>query len=222
MNETLDTSVATAWNNVVTALGTHAGSLGLRPGASDADIAAAEAALGVALPDDYKAWLRLHDGQDHVQNGIDWLPASGRLLPLAVTLERWRDEQEWVDPNDEGFKYGQDDRRIRCVIRHPKRIVIAGNLWGDGDNTYLDLVPGTDGVVGQVIVAVTECDFLVVANSFLDFLQRWSAAFGSGKLTVTGEHGFPRVDLARKEHPADRWESALRDVAPLGRPAGVA
>jgi cell wall assembly regulator SMI1 len=213
----IDQAVAKVWQRIETCLGEHRKSLVVRPGANADAIAAAEATLGVALPADYKAWLLLHDGEDHVEGRVEWLPAFGRLLPLAVTLERWQYEQEWVEPNDPGLRYGHDDKRIRSVIRHPKRIVIAGNQWGDGDSTYLDLIPGTAGTVGQVIVGVTECDFLVVGNSFLDFLERWAAAFEAGVLGVVEYDGLQRVDLIDKQAPWQRWESALRDVAPVGR-----
>lgn len=216
----MDDPVRAAWSRILSCLGEHASTLALRPGASDARIAEAEAELGVELPADYRAWLRLHDGEDPVEGRIEWLPAFGRLLPLAVTVDRWRDEQEWVDPDDEGYRYGQDDLRIRCVVRHPKRIVVAGNLWGDGDNTYLDLIPGVSGTVGQVIVAVTECDFVVVGTSFLDFLERWATAFEAGTLTVTDLDGTKRVDLRDKPHPSTRWESALRGVSALSAAVG--
>jgi cell wall assembly regulator SMI1 len=209
-------AVSDLWDRVTACLGEHASSLKLREGASEAAIAEAERALGVELPADYKAWLRLHDGEDDVMNRVEWLPAWGRLLPIAVTLERWRDEQEWAQTDDdEGFNYVQDDDRIRCVVKHAKRIVIAGNRYGDGDNTYLDLIPGPKGTVAQVIVATTECDFEVVGTSFVDFLKRWVSAFEAGTLSVRTDGDSPRVDWTHKQNPWDRWEAALRDVAPL-------
>lgn len=203
------------WQRITTCLGEHAATLKLRDGASEAEIARVEAAIGVELPADYKAWLRLHDGEDHVDGRVEWLPAYGRLLPIGDTLERWTDEQEWVEADDEGMGYAQDDDRILCVVRHPKRIVIAGNLYGDGDNTYLDLIPGPSGTVGQVIVATTECDFEVVGTSFLDFLQRLASACEAGTLSVSTGEDSPRLDLTNKENPWDRWESVLRDQKPL-------
>lgn len=209
-------AVSEVWKRITTCLGEHASGSKFREGASEAAIAEVERALGVELPADYRAWLQLHDGEDDAKGRIEWLPAWGRMLPIAVTLERWRDDQEWAQTDDdETFGFFQDDDRIRGVVKHAKRIVIAGNRWGDGDNTYLDLIPGPAGIVGQVIVATSECDFEVVGTSFLDFLQRWASAFEAGTLAVrAGEEG-PRVDWAVKAHPSDRWESVLRDVSPL-------
>ncbi len=203
------------WTRITTCLGEHASTLTLRPGASEATIAEVERALGVELPADYRAWLRLHDGEDDVEGRVEWLPAWGRLLPIAETLERWRDEQEWAQTDvDESFGWLQDDDRIRGVVKHAKRIVIAGNRYGDGDNTYLDLIPGPAGTSGQVIVATTECDFELVGTSFLDFLRRWASAFEAGTLAVVPREDTNRVDWAMKENPWDRWEAALRQVDP--------
>lgn len=208
--------IAEVWGRVTTCLADHATTLQLRPGASEASIVELERELGVELPADYKAWLRLHDGEDHVEGRVEWLPAWGRLLPIEDTLERWRDEQEWAQSDDdEGFAMFDDGDRVRRVVKHAKRIVIAGNQWGDGDNTYLDLIPGPAGTVGQVIVGVTECDFEVVGRSFTDFLSRWAAAFEAGRLSVGTLDGQLRVDATDKDHVADRWEARLREVAPL-------
>ena len=207
--------VSAAWSRILACLGPHATTLRLRPGASEAALAEAEAAIGVTLPADLRAWYRLHDGEAHAPGRVEWLPAGGRLLPLAVVAERWRDEQEWASADDPGLLHTQDDGRICSVVRHALRIVIAGNQWGDGDNTYLDLVPGPSGTPGQVIVATSECDFEVVGTSFVDFLERWAAAFEAGELRVVNGREGPRVDLAQKPEAWSRWEGALRAVRPL-------
>lgn len=204
--------VKDAWTAVERSLGDAAGSLKLRPPTTAARITKAEKKLKVSLPEDYKAWLTLHDGEDHSDERIEWMPAGGRLLPLDTTLERWEEEQEYAQEADEDT---QDDDRILNVVRHPKRIVIAGNQWGDGDNTYLDLIPGPKGTPGQVIVATTECDFEVVGTSFVDFLERCAAAISAGVLSVQDSGGTLRVDLVDKPDPSMRWEAALRNVRPL-------
>jgi cell wall assembly regulator SMI1 len=208
-------NIEAIWKRVTTCLGEHASTLKLRPGASEATIAGVERELGIALPPDYRAWLLLHDGEDDDDARVEWLPAWGRLLPIEVTLERWRDEQEWAQSDeDPGFESFDDDERIRQVVKHARRIVIAGNRYGDGDNTYLDLAPGPKGSVGQVIVGVTECDFAVVGASFAEFLQRWATAFEAGQLAVSEKGGQLRVDWPAKPNAWDRWESILRGVEP--------
>ncbi len=205
--------VIDSWRRVVACLAEHAERLQLCPPASADAISELERGIGSELPGDYRAWLSLHDGQDQ-RASIEWLPGYGRLLAAEVVLERWRDDQEWVEEDDEGLESTQDDDRIRNVVRHAKRIPIAGNIWGDGDNTYLDLVPGPSGTIGQVIVATSECDFEVIGSSFTDFLRRWATAFEDGTLMIDTTQDPPRVDWATKKNPWDRWEAALRSVRP--------
>ncbi len=207
--------ISDAWTAVAKALGNASETLQLRGPSTTNAIEEAEAKLGISLPDDYKAWLMLHDGEDHSDERVEWLPAWGRLLPLETAVERWEEEQEWVEEGDEGLGYAQDDDRILCVVKHPKRIVIAGNQWGDGDNTYLDLIPGPAGTIGQVIVATTECDFEVVGSSFVDFLERIAAAVQGGLLSVQEQDGTQRLDLVDKPDPSMRWEFVLRELRPL-------
>ena len=54
--------------------------LRLRPGASDAELAAYQEAVGVRFPDDLLALWRLHDGQAEDAEETGWLPE--RWLPV--------------------------------------------------------------------------------------------------------------------------------------------
>ena len=56
----------------------------LRPGASDAALAAAEAELGVTLPAAFKAFYRWHDGQE-ANCYMPWLE-NLTLLPLDAAV----------------------------------------------------------------------------------------------------------------------------------------
>lgn len=57
-------TVIAAWQRIDLWLATHAPRVfdQLNPGASEADIAEAEATLGFALPEDFKASYRIHNG----------------------------------------------------------------------------------------------------------------------------------------------------------------
>jgi hypothetical protein len=54
-----------------------------------------------------------------------------------------------------------------------------------------------------------------VGSSFLDFLRRWASAFEAGSLAIQISPEGPRVDRTVKACPSDRWESVLREIAPL-------
>jgi cell wall assembly regulator SMI1 len=204
--------VAPAFERVVAALGPHGATIAPRPGL--ADTSELEAAIGAPLPDDYKDWLALHDGEDDVGGRVDFLPtAETHLLSARETMDRYRDQLDWFQSDDaEGFAHFSDDDRIRNVVSHARRVILASNAWGDGDNMYLDLCPGPKGTVGQVIVATSECDFEVVGASFGDFLRRLATALEDGLLVVHERNGAAHVVERGTEY--GRWEHVLRAVVP--------
>jgi cell wall assembly regulator SMI1 len=204
--------IANAFERVIAALGPHGATIAPRPGLADAS--ELEAAIGTPLPDDYKAWLALHDGEDNVGGRVDFLPTGEtHLLSASETLARYRDQREWFQSDDDpGFAQFNDDDRIRNVVSHARRVMIASNAWGDGDNMVLDLCPGPKGAVGQVIVATSECDFEVVGESFGDFLRRLATALEDGLLVVHEGKGAAHVVERGTEY--GRWEHVLRGVVP--------
>ncbi len=168
----------TIWQRITKWADRHSLSIQLNPGASQAEITRVEQALGLRFPDDFRAWLQIHDGED-AQQGIRWLENGMRWLPVAQVLEQWQIQQTYYarwgeeDANDD-----QDESRIRNVVYHPKRIPIAesdADAW-----LWLDFTPGPTGIAGQVITNITECDFLVLGSNFRAFLARYVELLESG------------------------------------------
>lgn len=154
----------------------------LRPGATGAEIAAAEAALGLPLPADLRASLQIHDGEDWQQwrQCIRWMIHDTFLLSLDEILSHWNLQQTYYAQWGEEFgdEY-QDEDRIRNVIFHPRRIPIAMNL-DEESGLWLDFTPGPAGVAGQVIMDITECEFIVLASTFHAFLARYLELLETG------------------------------------------
>ncbi|MEU2560969.1 SMI1/KNR4 family protein [Streptomyces longispororuber] len=92
--EELGAHVIAAWDRIERWLHAHAPASAalLRPAAGDADIAAAEAAMGVVLPPALAAWYRLHDGieEDGAADVAGILPSGKTMLPLGVLIEEYR------------------------------------------------------------------------------------------------------------------------------------
>lgn len=177
-----------------------AGSLRLRPGATDHDIGAAEATIGFAFPADFCEHLRVHDGQES-DPPWDWLPGCSPLAPLHALVERWKEERD-LDDGQRDIQDESDDGKHKLGLWYPKRIPIAGNQWWDGDNTYLDLEPGSNGTAGQVITFTSECDLTVLGASFRDAVERYVVLLETGKLVWSGEH-VVQADGPWDGHPAD-------------------
>ncbi|WP_069885949.1 SMI1/KNR4 family protein [Streptomyces luteocolor] len=87
--------VTAAWDRVEAWLQAHApaSALLLRPPASAGDIAAAQDALGVELPDTLAAWYRLRDGSAE-GHGSGFLPSGMMMLPLDQLVEEYRTHTE--------------------------------------------------------------------------------------------------------------------------------
>ena len=167
------------------ALAKRAGqTLALRPGASEAAIAAAEGAMSLSFPPDFRASLLLHDGQDggptaHDQEQLfPWMAGCSPLAPLDAIVQQWTDEKPWFDDTEQPIEL--EDGRLYSSVFHPKRIPIAGTPFWDQDNTHLDLYPGPNGTVGQLITLVSECDFVVLGTSFEDALRAYVDGLESG------------------------------------------
>jgi cell wall assembly regulator SMI1 len=157
-----------AWDAIVKRLG--ASVLGVRPGASEAEIVETEHAIGTRLPESYRAWLAQTDGQ--AIGALEILPSGGRLRSLAELRARHAYERGFDLDTYDDIVEEQDRGRIRWFVFHPRRITIAGNQWLDGDNVSIDLWPGRAGTEGQVIVATNEADFIVLGLSFGELLDR--------------------------------------------------
>ncbi|MBK9260516.1 MAG: SMI1/KNR4 family protein [Polyangiaceae bacterium] len=166
--------------------------LGLRKGASERAIVAAEEALSLRFPDDFRASLLLHDGQDGDESSLfEWMPGCSPLAPLRSrrrALEGGTRARRRISPDR---LQGRGAGRIHSVLWHAKRIPIAGNRWWDGDNTYLDLFPGPKGKIGQLITFVTECDLVVLGSK----LARRARALRGG--TREGRLGLFREEWVR-------------------------
>jgi cell wall assembly regulator SMI1 len=203
------------WERLGSWVAAHTGSsLRLRKGASERSIAAAEKALSLRFPEDFRASLLLHDGQDAGDGGVfEWMPGCDPLAPLEAIVERWKEEQdlagEYTSDEIEVVERG----RLHSVLWHPKRIPVAGNRWWDGDNTYLDLFPGPKGKSGQLVTFVTECDLVVLGPSFREALQDYVEALEQGDWVFSEKKG----GVVPKRDKADEYPNRAEQFAARGR-----
>jgi cell wall assembly regulator SMI1 len=172
--------------------------LGLRSGASEKAVAAAEDAMHLRFPADFRASLLLHDGQEGDEDDLfEWMPGCSPLASLESIVEQWKDEQSNADDDDEEPSVIEDGY-LHNVLFHPKRIPIAGTPDWDGDTSHLDLFPGPDGTKGQLITRVTESDMVVLGSSFSKAIEQYVVGLESG--SWTGESGNKNRAYAYSEY----------------------
>jgi cell wall assembly regulator SMI1 len=197
------------WRRLVDALGADASRLGLRNGASETSIVAAETLMNARFPADYRAWLSIADGQE--ADSLSILPTAGWLISIDRMLLRWAEERQY-DPDDEDENDDDDSEilgngAVLPFVYHPRRITIGGTEFLDEDNTLLDLVPGPEGVSGQVITFVSESELVVLADSFDTYLDRVAELLETEQLVVAeSEYGSPCLHAVAH---AGRWEDLL-------------
>lgn len=152
-----------------------------RPGASEAQIVAFEQVIGRRLPDDYRAFLALHDGQEDTVK-VNWLPCAGRLGSIASIITEYRNSYAEPEPDADAPSYDtfSVEDTVRAVIFHPGRVPIGGMPGYEGRNMHLDFIPGERGEPGQVVTRHTDEDFTCLGDSFLTFLERTADLLDNG------------------------------------------
>ncbi len=159
--------------------------LRLRPGVAEADLSAAEADLGFALPPELRAFLRVHDGQDVTDDDLDifaWMPGCAPLASLEAIVAEWRVERLQNEQSYAGHHPLVVSRgRLHHFLWHPRRIPIAGApLWGS-ERTFVDLFPGPEGRAGQVVTFVNGIELALLGPSLAHALQLHVEALESGE-----------------------------------------
>lgn len=150
-------SVGECGSRIEKAISTHKRKLlaSLRDAASPKALQVLEIAIGGPLPEDLKASLLVHDGQD-IKTGIPLVPpvrrgeGGYRLMAIEEIGDHWR---MWKELSDKG-----EFRKLRCSADKE----IQGGAWwqkgwipladnGAGDFLCVDLCPSGTGTHGQII-----------------------------------------------------------------------
>lgn len=120
-------------------------------GVSPDELAEAEATLGLALPADFKASYRIHNGAGGNGYLLMGYPDFYPLSSVVSSPEAYREllqDAEWAAKKPYWLK-NQEHLPVQPVWRHPAWLNFAGN--GAGDHWCVDLAPAPDGFFGQVL-----------------------------------------------------------------------
>ncbi len=151
------------------------------PPATEAQIEEAEKSLGCRLPEDYRRFLRLHNGQ--VSGGAMVMTCS--LFPVEKLHEahkRYSSVFDGDNPPPTNVDLG-----IRAV-EHSEGWIPIGNSARGRDYLCLDMDPAEEGTVGQVILtAVDFNDHRLLAPNFADFLSHFFEELQTGEILLNEE-----------------------------------
>lgn len=153
----------------------------LQFGADEAQIAAAEQELGLHLPDDLRASLHIHNGQENGKRTL--LGSMWHLLSIEQALHEWRlnnhllNNGHFFDNSANYLPSGQ-----RPIWWCESWLPIAAN--GAGDFVCIDLSP-TSQKRGQILIHWHDsntCDHL--APDFYTWLRRFADDLDNNRYAV--------------------------------------
>ncbi len=156
----------------------------LNPPASDEQIARLEAALGVRLPADYVACLKVHDGQHGYAGLID----GAEFLSCDAILDQWTVWKELLDGGDFEDTRSSPPPGVRDDWWNPRWIPFTHD--GGGNHLCLDLDPAPAGIEGQVIEMWHDADERPLrATGFGAFFEAYVADVVAGRIVYSEEYG---------------------------------
>ncbi|MEK6347289.1 MAG: SMI1/KNR4 family protein [Burkholderia sp.] len=145
--------------------------MALRPGASQTDIETLEGHMGVRLPESFKQFLLIHDGQD----GFGLVYGS-QLLSLSGIRQQWNNWRS-IDENamnDDCAEFMGSEPQGFIKPLYSNRNWIPFSHDGGGNHVGMDFDPDAQGAVGQVIAFGRDEDLKrLLANSFEAFVEGW-------------------------------------------------
>jgi cell wall assembly regulator SMI1 len=175
----------------------------LAPGASEATLKAAEAAMKRPFPRQLREWLSLHDGGDEACGGFDFLSAK----KIASTY-------------GEFLEYAEDAPAplwLRALSNRGKSkgwfpfVVTAG-----GDYYCVDVDPGPRGVAGQVFRWNHDDEHRPpFATSLEEMFTRIADALEEGRVTYDAEEKEFRYEGEPSNGFAEVFSSPISPLAPL-------
>ncbi|MFD8416860.1 SMI1/KNR4 family protein [Streptomyces sp. NPDC059650] len=197
-------------------------------GATEEDIAAAEARLGVTLPDELKVFYRVTRVQGEDRSDLHELDRASEAVGYEVCA---LDELYAADPvvRHSRWRFGATkglctapDAAVQGLAGSPGWIVFGSN---GGDEIAVDLTPGPGGYLGQVVLIDHEQSLgaELVADSFTDLVLGRNGERprdrheGLPVVAEVGGAGLPTVRAAA--HPA---LEVLTVGAGHGAPFGLA
>ncbi len=168
------------WSKIREWLGANAPKIigNLNPPATAEELASIESTIGIKMPSDWHELYLTHNGINHDSNfgslfyGLEFL-----------SLDKVASEYESsVDLSAESkFEVKATDASINLSdMNNPRWIALAHD--GSGNMIRVDMDPGANGKIGQVIFTDIDSDVVILlANSVNEFLNNFASDLKNGK-----------------------------------------
>jgi cell wall assembly regulator SMI1 len=200
--------VAESWRRIEAWLSAHCPEVvaALRPGLPEKAIAAVEKVLGLPLPEDVKASYRIHDGRGRIpedfqdrakREGASDRPGFVTSVFYNLGLDRldearkaptaWDDVEEEPDRDRDNQDFPPD-----AIRRTPEEFGLVPLFEDENGDAGLgiDLDPGPNGVVGQVVLFDRRHrSRSVLARSWGQFLEDYADELEAGNFEFRQEPG---------------------------------
>ena len=166
----------------------------LQPGASFEAVASLERLVNATLPTSFKAFYSVHNGQSKARTG---LVDADQLLGVADIITQWHHWKDLLD--SETFTYNEEpilsapDTGIKNDWWNPLWIPITSD--GFGNHLCIDLDPGPEGQVGQIITLWhDDAHRAIVAPSFEEWIKEYLNALEKGDYIFVKKWGIVHKD----------------------------
>lgn len=139
----------------------------LKQPASDNELDALEQSLGLTLPEDFKEFLKIHNGQSGTGPSLF---EQGRLLGTTDILIEWQTWDKLLQSGEFEEDHSAPSPEIKAGWWRPGWVPFLSN--GRGDHLCLDMDPTTIGTHGQVIEVLHDVESRQrLAAGFTEWLE---------------------------------------------------
>lgn len=157
----------------------------LNEGAEEGDFEELEDLINKRLPDEFKAFYSIHNGQNYDDGG---LIDTEELLSTQRIMEEW---QVWKDLQEKGVfdeQVSEADDGIKEKWWHPAWIPLTYD--GSGNHYCLDLSPDEGGTKGQIIrIWHDGPERELIASSFTEWIKGYAECLEKDEYVFSDEWG---------------------------------
>jgi cell wall assembly regulator SMI1 len=188
----MNNKVATTWGEIRAWIAKNAPLLNenLQVGASAVSISQLEQHLGVSLPEDYKTFLLLCNGENSDSASFYF----GQLLSVEDVKSQWNVWKELLDDDTFAGITSEPQKGIRNDWWSPRWIPITHD--GAGNHLCLDLDPIGGGVRGQIITMWHDSgERELMFGNFTEWLDFILVGLENGSIVFDADEYLALVDM---------------------------